>query len=426
MLPIERYFSNLLTSDEWEPFYPTLLPDVDASYWPGRNRRLWTIVNWSTEARSGNVLCVPHRPGTRYFDLWNGTEIKPRVQSRTATVKISEIEPHGLSAVLALDSSPEPELEKLLQNQHQLAARKLSDYDDDWPAPEPPMLRVSGKTALAPAGHIPEEMVLIPATERFLMSITHNLGEDSCYPDDDRTDWSRRRYFMYEEGAHFRNVLHQLLVPRIPAFLMDKYLVTNAQYQTFIESSRYHPADRTNFLKDWNWNDPDHPKPPTGLENHPVVWVDLDDARAYAAWAGKRLPNEEEWQYAAGGADHLRYPWGNTLQPGVSNDKGNGTTPVRAFPNGRSPFGLYDMSGNVWQWTESERDDGNRYALLRGGSFYQVGGSSWYFDRYVHMGLGMGEWSARPTGYHVKLFLMSPGEDRKSTIGFRCVKDMTQ
>ena len=152
----------------------------------------------------------------------------------------------------------------------------------------------------------------------------------------------------------------------------------------------------------------------------------MDDARAYAAWAGKRLPSEAEWQYAAGGVGHWHYPWGNAFLPGSANDKGTSTTAVDAFPEGRSPLGLYDMSGNVWQWTESERDDGNRYALLRGGSFYQVRGAKWYFDRYIDMGLPMGEWSARPTNYHVKLFLMSPSTDRKATIGFRCVKDVIE
>ena len=157
-----------------------------------------------------------------------------------------------------------------------------------------------------------------------------------------------------------------------------------------------------------------------------MVWVDLDDARAYATWAGKRLPTEEEWQYAAGGAEQLRYPWGDAMKAGVADDKGPTTAPVEAFPGDSSPFGIHDMSGNVWQWTDSEHNDGNRYALLRGGSFYQVGGSSWYFDRFVHMGLSKGEWSARPVGYHVKMFLMSPSEDRKATIGFRCVKDVEQ
>ncbi len=92
----------------------------------------------------------------------------------------------------------------------------------------------------------------------------------------------------------------------------------------------------------------------------------------------------------------MRYPWGETMQPKVANDGGTTTTPVDAFPDGRSPFGLCDMSGNVWH------------------------------DRFVQMGLGKGERSARPTEYHVKLFLMSASEDRKSTIGFRCVKDVVQ
>jgi formylglycine-generating enzyme required for sulfatase activity len=426
MLPIERHFSSLLTSDDWEPYYPTLLSDVDASYWPGKDRRLWTIVNWSGQSRSGNILRVPQKPGTRYFDLWNGVEIKPAVKGSVATLSISEIEPHGLAAIVALDGPPESDLKKLLATQREQAAKRLSDYSDEWPEPAPPVLRPSIKTAVAPAGEIPDDMILIPSAEHFRMSITHNQGEGSCYPDDDRADWSRRRYFMYEEGAHFRNILHQLLVPRIPAFLMDKYDVSNAQYKHFLDATGYLPADTTNFLKDWDWSDARHPKPPAGAENHPVVWVDLDDARAYAAWAGKRLPTEEEWQFAAEGTGRSRYPWGETMQPELANDGGTTTTPVDAFPKGRSAFGLSDMSGNVWQWTESQRDDGNRYALLRGGSFYQVGGSAWYFDRFVQMGLGKGERSARPTEYHVKLFLMSASEDRKSTIGFRCVKDVAQ
>ncbi len=231
---------------------------------------------------------------------------------------------------------------------------------------------------------------------------------------------------MYEHGAHARNIMHDIIVPRIPAFFMDKHLVTNAQYQAFLEHNGYHPADAANFLKHWDWSDKKHPRPPAGKEKHPVVWIALEDARAYASWAAKCLPTEEEWQYAAGGPNRLRYPWGNQWQPGMANDRGDGTTPVDAFPAGAGPFGILDMSGNVWQWTESERDDGNRYALLRGGSFYQVGGSGWYFDRFVHFGLGQGEWSARPINYHVKMFLLSPSADRKATIGFRCVKDVAE
>ena len=145
-------------------------------------------------------------------------------------------------------------------------------------------------------------MVLIPATEHYVMTITHHLGEAGCYPDDDAADWSRRQYYMYEANDHRRNIIHQISVPAIPIFFMDKYPVTNEQFRMYLEASGYRPSDLANFLKDWDWSEAGHPRPPRGFEDHPVVWVDLDDARSYARWAEKRLPTEEEWQYAAGGA----------------------------------------------------------------------------------------------------------------------------
>ncbi len=423
MIPIERYAADLLSSDAWEPFYPTKLPDVDASYWPGKEQSLWTFVNWSDQRRNGQVLTAPAEAGARYFDLWNGVEIHPSVRNGVVTVT-TELEPRGLGAILVHHGAADAALQKLLQNLHQQATRPLASYSDEWTPTNNPVLRVEPRTKPAARNEAPAGMVLIPAIKDYVMTIIHNLGEAGCYPDDEAADWSRRQHYMYEANDHRRNIIHQISVPEIPAFFMDKYPVTNAQYSEFLESSGYRPADRANFLKDWDWSDAAHPRPPNGLEDHPAVWVDLDDARAYARWAGKRLPTEEEWQYAAGGAEKLRYPWGDNWEKDRANDHGSTTSAVTAFPNGKNAFGLNDMSGNVWQWTESERNDGNRYALLRGGSFYQVGGSGWYFDRFVKMGLSLGEWSARPTSYHAKMFLMSPGMDRKADIGFRCVKDV--
>jgi formylglycine-generating enzyme required for sulfatase activity len=427
MIPIERYAGDLLSSDAWEPFYPTKLPDADASYWPGAQQSLWTFVNWGDQHRSGVLLTAPAEAGARYFDLWNGVEIHPAVRDGVLTFT-ADLEPRGLGAILAYHGTPGAALQHLLDTLHQQAAKPLSSYSDDWMPTKNPVLQVQPRTSPVARNEAPSNMVLIPSIENYLMTVTHNLGEGGCYPDDEAADWSRRQHYMYEANDHRRDIIHQISVPAIPAFFMDKYPVTNDQYRAFLESSGYRPADRTNFLKDWDWSDPVHPKPPAGFEDHPVVWVDLDDVRAYAGWAGKRLPTEEEWQYAAGGSKISRYPWGNTWQKGLANDRGPFTSAVTAFPQGANSFGLSDMSGNVWQWTESERDDGNRYALLRGGSFYQVEGAEWYFDRFVHavgspMGLTLGEWSARPTSYHAKLFLMSPSMDRKATIGFRCVKD---
>ena len=193
-------------------------------------------------------------------------------------------------------------------------------------------------------------------------------------------------------------------------YAIDLTPVTNGQYARFLAQTGYVPRDRENFLKHWN-----HGEVPPGLEDHPVVYVDLEDARAYARWAGKRLPTEEEWQYAAQGADGRTYPWGNEWEPGRCNDgSGGGTTAVTAFPQGRSPFGCYDMCGNTWEWTESERSDGRtRFCILKGGSWYKAKGSDWYADG-----------GPQPCDFAAKFLLMWPGLDRCATIGFRCVIDL--
>jgi sulfatase modifying factor 1 len=194
----------------------------------------------------------------------------------------------------------------------------------------------------------------------------------------------------------------------VPAFELDDHPVTNADFAEFIAATGYltvaeKPLDPTEFpdlppqdltpgglvftpsagpvdLGDWrqwwrwspgaSWRHPLGPGSDTvGREDHPVVQVAFADASAYATWAGKRLPTEAEWEFAAKGGmpDGLTYAWGNEARPdgalmantwqgrfpylNTGANGWNGTSPVRSFPS--NGYGLFDMIGNVWEWTDS-------------------------------------------------------------------------
>ena len=130
----------------------------------------------------------------------------------------------------------------------------------------------------------------------------------------------------------------------LQAFWLDRTEVTNAQFFQFARAAGFRP--RPALLKEAQ-----------GKEQHPVVHVTWEDAVAYCRWAGKRLPTEAEWEYAARGTDGRRYPWGDTWDPGRARFEGNSggqtTAPVGSYPAGAFPFGVLDLAGNVWEWTSS-------------------------------------------------------------------------
>jgi formylglycine-generating enzyme required for sulfatase activity len=103
------------------------------------------------------------------------------------------------------------------------------------------------------------------------------------------------------------------------------------------------------------------------------------------------------------------------MLPNRCNDgQSSNTTPVQQYPLGRSPFGIFDLCGNTWEWTENEySDQRTRFTMIRGGSYYTARGSGWYMDG-----------GPRPANYSQKFLLMWPGLDRCATIGFRCVVDL--
>jgi serine/threonine-protein kinase len=136
----------------------------------------------------------------------------------------------------------------------------------------------------------------------------------------------------------------------LDAFYIDKLPVTNREFARFVEVTGYRPADAERFLSQLRAG-----RVPKGFDHHPVVYVSWVDARAYAQWAGKRLPTEAEWEKAARGTDGRKYPWGRS-EPGEGKanygNRDGGTEPVGSFPDGASPYGALDMAGNVWEWCE--------------------------------------------------------------------------
>jgi formylglycine-generating enzyme required for sulfatase activity len=393
---MERALAPFFASESWRPLYPMRLYGVFASEWPLGDQTLWTIVNRNEYDVTGQQISVPYVEGMRYFDLYHGAELKPDHEDDLAVLSFP-IEAHGYGAILATSAAPDAQVEQLMSKMKEMTRTPLSSYSHEW-KPLPQQMTEIAKTQ--PAASAPEGMIKIPAGD-FLFKVQgieiegfDSVGVDVQYPWEDVP----RRY--HEHKMH------------IASFYIDKYPVTNAQFKKFLDSTHYEPKDKLNFLKDWK-----NGSYPEGWSNKPVTWVSLEDARAYAKWAGKRLPHEWEWQYAAQGTDGRTYPWGNLWNPDrvPAPERGrtaSGPDAVDAHPEGASPFGVMDMMGDVWQWTDEFADDHTRAAILRGGSYYQPQGSIWYFPQ------------AYRNDQHGKLLLMAPSYDRSETVGFRCVKDV--
>ena len=393
---MERALAPFLSSTGWEPLSPMLRYGVFASRWPSGQQTVWTIVNRNDYDVEGPQIELAPDDGSRYFDLYHGVELTP-VKNQAGRIVLSfNIEAHGYGALLASRTAPDATMQTLMTKMKDLTSRPLATYSHEWKVvPQ----QIVPTAATKPPASSPTDMVKIPESE-FQFHVEgieiegfNDIGVDVQYPWED----TPRRF--HDHPMH------------IKSFWIDKYPVTNAQFKKFVEVAHYRPQDDLNFLRDWQ-----NGKYPDGWENKPVTWVSIEDARAYAAWAGKRLPHEWEWQYAAQGTDGRTYPWGNTWKAEAvpTSDKSRtmrGPDEVSAHPAGASPFAVMDMVGNVWQWTDEFEDDHTRGGVLRGGSYYQPQGSIWYFPQ------------AYKLSEHGKLLMMAPSMDRSGGVGFRCVQD---
>lgn len=460
-LRILRENAENFTGQDYLPLLETEADQVYVNYWPDEEKSIYTIFSIRPEGYQGKLFSVKPEKDRHFIDLWNHEELEPEeadgqyyLTADLASFDKKWLGTNNEGAVGAIAHLPrllQASLEeanimvsagkgtqiRIWQNHPGYDKRPLelepgshqinifehfNNYEGkyviqlfdgdrllderilhmEYGQPRPiSFIRNTGSKI--PAGDN-KEMVTIPAG-KFIMKVTQ--GD---------------QFIPYPTEGYPKEV-------QVDAFKMDKHPVTNQEFKAFLDDSDYEPKDNVNFLKHW-----DGGKIPTGKENHPVVYVGWEDAQAYAEWAGKRLPTEAEWQYAAATGDGRDWPWDkdqtvtkklehitNTLTvehlEGIDPDKANlgnnEPDPVGSYPAGANPFGLEDLVGSVWQLTADQYDNGtNRFIILKGGSYFKPSSSWWYVQG-----------GPRETHYRQMLLRISPGFERNGTVGFRCVRD---
>ncbi len=403
---ILHHFADLFAKGQWDPFVPVLRPGLYANRWSDEEKCLYVFLNQEQSIDNKSLIQTAHQTDYAYYDLWSADPMYPETEKETAILRGSI---DRIGCILSIrQSAITPEFSSLLR---QIRETDAAGSDEDAPLYVPAVCTETGaRTPAASRQNPPEGMVYVPGGD-FIMRIRHKRGECGCYldkPVENPDNFGHGLQF----GAEYPQIIHQDIEHAIPVrvrpFFIDEAEVTNQQFRDFLNATGYRPRHTKKFLNHW----PDG-KMPAELADHPVVYVALEEARAYAEWAGKRLPTEPEWQRAAQGLDGRTWPWGDEFDPAKCNSDGRGTRPAKSLPEGKSPYGCYHMAGNVWEWTQPVYSDGRtRFVMIRGGSFYTAEGSVWYMDG-----------GPRPAAHHAKFILTWPGLDRCSTIGFRCVKD---
>lgn len=353
MRRVHRHYAAWLNSEVWTPLadHPSNNAPVYSSRWEHSGIALWTIVN-KGGVYEGPWLITEERPGCRWLEVTSGAEITP-IPAGEGRVAVGGWLPAG--GVAAVMATPYPVATDL---------RPLADGDLSFPG----RMAIRIRTPVAIAAAVPDGMAAFEGG-RHEFGVRYRLRETGLYGETP---------FVDEWKPPLATRLHVMATMtravELGPFAIAIQEVTNAQYASFRQASGYLPRRPHRFLKHWLSGEPS----PEELDK-PVTNVDLNDARAYAAWAGIRLPTEDEWQLAAS-AGALR-----RLQP------------------------------LVWNLTESEHTDGRtRFVILKGGSAFHNPRSEWYFDG-----------NPQPAEVSAKLIVLAGGLGRSPSIGFRCAVDLS-
>jgi hypothetical protein len=366
MLPVQRRYADHLALGEWTPLAdpPDTGVPVYASRFDHDGSSLWLLVNRADTPQAGELLAPAPRAEARWFDLLTGVELTPNADGGIS----GKIGARGLGAVLAVpERAVDGDLLAFLAAQRASARQAVSQQADASfparvatrvPAPRTPR---QGPDIAAGFARVPGGRHVLPLRYRLRET---GIDGDAPYVE----DWKPLPPRLHQTIETSRAVESR-------PYGIAIHEVSNAEYAEFLGASGYQPTDPHRFLAHWVDG-----KPAAGTEHEPVTHVDLDDARAYAAWAGARLPTETEWQLAAQRDVLLR----------------------------REPL--------VWNWTESEHRDGRtRFSIIKGGSAYRAEGSDWYLDG-----------GPQPPEVAVKLLRCCAAIARSARVGFRVALDLSE
>ncbi|MCS5732804.1 formylglycine-generating enzyme family protein [Herbiconiux daphne] len=379
MLRVQRALADVFSGGEWTPLVDATGSALAAGVYASRFElgpvTVWTLVNRGEHAFTGEALdpaallpaeTIPSDAtsgaggdGVAVFDVTSGVRLGTSanlvVPARgvAAVVRVRGDEPGWLAQLLA-DAAGDTAAD---------ASRDSSATDATFPAREA-VRRVPERST----GEPPADAVRLTAGEREL-PMTYRRRETGSYQGAPYVEeWKPLAPRLHDP----RTETHRVRLGDVAVAARE---VTDAEFAAFLAATGYRPATANRFLTTWSADG----RPP-GEGAASVTHVGLDDARAFAAWAGARLPTEFEWQAAAG-------------EPGFE----------RAEPL-------------VWNWTESEHDDGiTRFVMLKGGSDHESLGSDWYTDG-----------GPRSPEFSLKLLLPGLGLERSPSIGFRLAWDLGQ
>ncbi|BEH00201.1 hypothetical protein BSYN_24650 [Bacteroides sedimenti] len=462
LLRIQRENSKNFLQSSYVPLCPTLHDSIYVNIWPKNDKTVYTIYNLHPEGYRGNLFEVSPTVGKHFVDLYMHEELdlnhnngKWYIPVKLESFNCYDLGTNNESSVSAIAQFPTLLQVGLKSDILNISANKgtkirlwagIPSYEkktiefsieersirllDLYPFYEGKyVIQLFDEDEL-----LDEKVVIIPpGTARLVSQVEKTLPVKKEPVNMVKISAGLFRCDNYRIGDSFIPYPEDLTKKgesvQMKKFFMDKYPVTNAQYKEFLESTSYQPADRTNFLKHWIDGNI-----PAGQENYPVIYVTLEDAQAYAKWAGKRLPTEMEWQYAAQTEKGNEWPWvqktpvtrvedfiTNTLsvwklkgiEPTRCNLGDGALYPVGKYVKGRNEYGLYDLVGCVWQLTNDVYDNSTyKYIMVKGGSYFLPSSSFWYVQG-----------GPRELNFRQYLLRVSPSFERKATVGFRCVKD---